>query len=158
MDEIGSLLMEARESSGINLTEVSKDLSIKESILENIECGCIGAFKDVFELKDIIYNYSKYLGLNPDEMIDKFNSYLFEYTSKIPLKEIEKTINEMQKKEDGDEEKVLSPYTKEQEINYKKYYIIIGILVALLACLSFWWATNQISIGSISTTTITYNK
>lgn len=158
LDEIGSLIKEARESSGVNIEEVGKDLSVKESILENIEDGCIGAFKDVFELKEIIYNYSKYLGLDPDLMVDKFNSYLFEYTSKIPLKEIEKTINEMNKKEQSEEEKVLSPYTKEHETNYKKYYILVAVLVILLMFISFWWAKNQISIGVISTSTITYRK
>ncbi len=158
MDEIGSLLKEARESAGVNIVEAGKDISVKESILENIESGCIGAFKDVFELKDIIFNYSKYLGLNPNEMIDKFNSYLFEYTSKIPLKEIEKAVNEMQKTEKDEEEKVLSPYSKEQEISYKKYYFIVGIIIFLLALMSVWWARNQIAIGVISTNLISYNR
>ncbi|MFI3261094.1 MAG: helix-turn-helix domain-containing protein [bacterium] len=156
MDEIGVLLREERESSGVSIKEAGVDLSVKESILENIENGCIGAFKDVFELKDIIYNYSKYLGLDAEEMTDKFNSYLFEYTSKIPLKEIEKEVNEKAKEEEGD--KVLSPYTKEYQVSYKKYYILIIILLLILIAISFWWAKNQIAIGGVTTTYVTFNK
>lgn len=158
MDEIGNLLKEVRESSGVTIEEAGKDISVKTSVLENIEAGKIGAFKDVFELKAIIANYSKYLGLNSDEMIDKFNSYLFEYTSKIPVKEIEKTLNDLNKKDDTTEMKVVSPYTKENSVNYTKYYILISILIVILAIIGFWWAKNQVSINTISTNTIAYYR
>ena len=92
MNEIGEELQYARESSGVSLNEASKDLGIKVEILENIEDGRTGAFKDIFELKEYISSYAKYLGLDEQELIDEFNEYMFEYTSKIPIKEIEKTI------------------------------------------------------------------
>lgn len=158
MDEIGSLLKDAREASGVSVAEAGKDISVKESILENIESGCIGAFKDVYELKDIIHNYSKYLGLNPEEMVDKFNDYLFEYTSKIPLKEIEKAVNEMQKTENDEEEKVLSPYTKEHKKNYVKQYVAIGVVLVLLISLLVWWATNLVAIGVVTTNLVAYSR
>ena len=158
MDEIGNLLKEVRESSGVTIEEAGKDISVKTSVLENIEAGKIGAFKDVFELKSIIANYSKYLGLNSDEMIDKFNSYLFEYTSKIPVKEIEKTLNDLNKKDDTTEMKVVSPYTKENSVSYTKYYVLISILIVILAIIGFWWAKNQVSINTISTNTIAYYR
>ena len=63
MNEIGEELQYARESSGVSLNEASKDLGIKVEILENIEDGRTGAFKDIFELKEYISNYAKYLGL-----------------------------------------------------------------------------------------------
>ena len=54
MNEIGEELQYARESSGVSLNEASKDLNIKVEILENIEDGRTGAFKDIFELKEYI--------------------------------------------------------------------------------------------------------
>ena len=57
MNEIGEELQYARESSGVSLNEASKDLGIKVEILENIEDGRTGAFKDIFELKEYISNY-----------------------------------------------------------------------------------------------------
>ena len=56
MNEIGSILKTTRESSGVTIEEASTDLDIKSVVLENIEDGKIGCFKDVFELKEDIYN------------------------------------------------------------------------------------------------------
>ena len=69
MNEIGELLRTTREESGVSLEEASGDLEIKTLILENIEDGNIGCFKDIFVLKDYIYDYAKYLGLEPDKLI-----------------------------------------------------------------------------------------
>ena len=80
----------------------------------------IGAFKDIFELKDYLTNYSKYLGLDENKIINEFNEYLFEYTSKIPVKEIEKAVRE-QVKEEKDVIKIVSPYTKEVNKNQKYF-------------------------------------
>ena len=90
MNEIGNMLRVTRESSGVSIEEASHDLNIKDVILENIEDGKIGSFKDVFQLKSYINDYAKYLGLDGEKLVDSFNEYLFEYTSKIPVKEIEK--------------------------------------------------------------------
>ena len=109
MKEIGELLKETREGSGVTLEEASNDLEIKALILENIEDGNIGCFKDIFILKEYIYNYAKYLGLEPEKIIDEFNEYLFEYTSKIPLEDIEKAMKEQQKEETQEVVKVRKP-------------------------------------------------
>ena len=116
MDEIGSNLRETREASGVSLQEASKDLNISEIILTNIEEGKTGAFKDIYELKGYLINYAKYLGLDSDKIVDEFNEYLFEFTSRIPVKELEKTI-ELQKKQDEElnKNKVVSPYTTDKK-------------------------------------------
>ena len=86
MLEIGNILRETREESGVSISEASKDLGIKDVILENIEEGSMGCFKDIYELKNYIEDYAKYLGLYPEHFIDEFNEYFFEYKSRIPLK------------------------------------------------------------------------
>ena len=63
MYEIGQVLKEARITSGVSIKEASNDLNIKDVILENIEEGSIGCFKDIYELKNNIINYAKYLGV-----------------------------------------------------------------------------------------------
>ena len=154
MNEIGEALQYARESSGVSLSEASRDLDIKEEILENIEDGRTGAFKDIFELKEYIINYAKYLGLDEKDIVDEFNEYMFEYTSKIPIKEIEKTISKMNKEDKSDD--VISPYTK---IN-KKYsnwvYIIIYAFIAILVMLAILWSVKQVTINRNNTNTISY--
>lgn len=84
--------------SGLTLDEVSKDLEIPVLSLEQIEDGNIGAFKDIFVLKDYLESYAKYLGLDYEDVIDEFNEYMFEKTSKIPMEEIEKAVKEKRRK------------------------------------------------------------
>ena len=153
MDSIGSLLKETRESSGVTTKEASDDLSIKEEYILNIESGNIGCFKDIFELKNYIINYAKYLGINSDKLIDEFNEYMFEYTSKIPLKAIEK-----QAKLDAKEEtsKVVSPYTRKPRKYSKKYYIGIYLVIILLIVLAIIWSIRQITIGNTKTNVVSY--
>ena len=138
LDSIGEKLKEARISSGVNLKEASEDLGIKEVILENIESGSIGCFKDIYELKDYIVNYAKYLGLDGAKLIDEFNEYLFEYTSKIPLKEIEKKVSEQQKEKV--EERIVSPYTKPMKKYPSKYYIALYTVLILIAIGIIIWS------------------
>lgn len=156
MDEIGSLLKSTREESGISLSEASKDLEIKTVILENIEYGKIGAFKDIFELKENLKDYAKYLGLDDNKILNDFNEYLFEYTSKIPVKEIEKALKE-QVKEEKETVKVISPYTKETNKS-QKYYILIYVILLLLVILTILWSVKQITVDKHIATEISYVK
>lgn len=154
MDEIGSLLKSTREESGISLMEASKDLDIKDIMLENIESGKIGAFKDIFELKEDLKNYSKYLGLDDNKILNEFNEYLFEYTSKIPVKEIEKAVKE-QVKEEKEVTKVISPYTKEDNRN-QKCFILVYLVILLLVILTIIWSVKQITVDKHVATAISY--
>lgn len=154
MNEIGEALQYARESSGVSIGEASKDLDIKEEILENIEDGRTGAFKDIFELKEYIINYAKYLGLDEKDIIDEFNEYMFEYTSKIPVKEIEKTITKMAKEEKNDE--IASPYTRVNKKYSNWVYIIIYAFIAILVMLAILWSVKQVTINRNNTNTISY--
>ncbi len=156
MEEIAELLRETREEAGIDLDEVSKDIEINKIALENIEAGKIGAFKNIFLLKDYLYNYAKYLGLNPDEILSEFNEYVFEFTSKIPVKEIEKTLELAAK--NGDNDSVVSPYTAPKRASKKSLYVLIYILIFVLVILAIFWSVNQITINKSSAYIISYGK
>ncbi len=157
MNEIGETLKEARESSGVSLNEASKDLEIKPEILENIEDGRTGAFKDIFELKEYIASYAKYLGLNENQLIDEFNEYMFEYTSKIPIKEIEKTI-ELKIKEERKDEKLASPYTKEKKKYNNWVYVLVYAVIFLMIIAAIFWSVKQVTINKNITDTISYRR
>lgn len=154
MNEIGELFRVTREDAGVTLAEASKDLDIKEVILENIEDGNIGCFKDIFVLKDNIYNYAKYLGINPEKVINEFNEYMFEYTSKIPVKEIEKQINS----QETVKREVISPYTKEVKKHSKNVYILIYSIVIMLVFIVIVWSIKEITINRTVSSTISYVK
>lgn len=155
MNEIGELLRSTREESGVSLEEASVDLEIKTLILENIEDGNIGCFKDIFVLKDYIYDYSKYLGLEPDKIIDEFNEYLFEYTSKIPLEDIEKAMKEQQKDEVLDK-KIVSPYTNSTKKTNNILVISLIVALVVLVGLVVFWSISQIAVDSMTTNMISY--
>lgn len=158
MHSLGNLLKEKRESKGVNISEAGNDLKIKEVILENIEEGNLGAFKDIYVLKDYIRSYAKYLGLNPDELIDEFNEYLFEYTSKIPLKEIEKEMEKQNSKNHKEELKMNSPYTKPMKKYPQIYYILLYAIIIVLVFIVFFWSVKQITVNTKVTNDISYIK
>lgn len=136
MKEIGENFREARETIGISREEVIKDLNITLSQLDNLEDGNANAFKDVFFLKDTIKKYSKYLNLDEDEIMDKFNDFIFGYTSRIPVSDILEQTREIKILEKQNEEnKVVSPYTIKRKNNNFKYIIIYIISVICLVFL-----------------------
>ncbi len=132
MKELGEYLKRTRMGNGVSLTEACEDLDISTSHLENIESGNVRAFKDVYELRDSIRNYAKYLGLEPDKVVDEFNEFLFQHTSKISLEDIKIA----QKKRDQEElKKVKSPYTKEYKKKFNFWpiiYIAIGFILIMV--------------------------
>ena len=129
MKEIGLKLRLKREENGVSLEEAASDLKIRESQLASIEEGKKEEFKDVFSLKYFIRDYAKYLGLDGEEMLDDFNEYLFEQTSKISLEDIEAAKKEKEEREKN--MKILSPYTMTTK-DKKKIYIIIAIVAFIV--------------------------
>lgn len=152
--ETGKALKSTRESSGVSLEEASRDLDIPVLTLVQIEDGSIGSFEDIYELKDMLLEYSKYLGLNLDEVTKKFNEYMFDYTSKIPMADIEKAQKEKEK--DDDIDRIASPYTKVYPKEKTLPYIITGIVIIILVILAVVWSVHEITINNTRTDIISY--
>lgn len=130
MKEIGIKLKEKREENGVSVEEAAEDLKLRPSQIISIEEGKKEDFDDVFYLKYFIRDYAKYLGLDGEQLVDEFNEYLFDYTSKIPLDAIEKA-----KKEKKEVKKdFVSPYTVKQKNNFfiPKWVVVIFALIVLL--------------------------
>lgn len=125
MKELGENLSFLRRENGVTIDEASHDLGISTKEIECIEIGNFKVFKDVYELKDAIMAYAKYLGIDEKIIQDEFNEYLFEKTSKISKKDIEQAMVKEEK-----EEKVSSPYTKIIKTRYD--YAPIVLLIVLL--------------------------
>ena len=124
MKEKGEQLEMARESICVSVEEVAEDLKVKPAQVENIEAGNSEAFDDVFYLKYFIRDYAKYLGLNKEDLVDEFNEYLFDYTSKLSLDDIKLATKE-KSKEKKNVKAVKSPYT----VDHRKKIPVIPILV-----------------------------
>lgn len=138
MKELGAYLKRTRISNGVSITEACEDLEFSTAHLENIESGNVRAFKDVYELRDSIKLYAKYLGLDPDKIVDEFNGFLFQHTSKISLDD----ILEAQKKRQ-DNKKVKSPYTKEYKEKTNIWPVfVISLILFIVICVVFVVVTN----------------
>ena len=139
MKEIGENFKKARETIGISREEVMKDLKITESQLDNLEDGNVNAFKDVFFLKELIRKYSRYLNLDEEENIDKFNDFIFSYTSKIPIDEILEQTREIKILESEKEDnKIVSPYTvKKKKKSFKSSILYILIVIVIVVIILF---------------------
>ena len=122
MRDIGEKLKEKREENGLSIEEVANDLKLRPNQIECIENGDKDSFKDVSDIKNIIMEYSRYLGLDGEELVDEFNEYMFDCTSKISVDSIKEAINK--------EKEIISPYTAKK--NNKKFYIFGGFCVLLI--------------------------
>lgn len=127
MKEIGEQLKKARESMGVSIEEAAEDLKLQPNQIEAIEDGNVESFQDVFSVKYFIRDYAKYLGLNKDDLVDDFNEYLFDYTSKLSLDDIKKET----KMKKQDENRVRSPYTAERK-NERILQIVAYVCIFLL--------------------------
>ena len=130
MKELGEYLKHTRVSNGVSMEEAAEDLGLSTSQLDNIESGNVRAFKDVYSLKQYVRQYAKYLGLDPEKVVDEFNGFLFEHTSKISLEDIKEAQRKLEEKE---QKKIKSPYT----IVHKKKlsiwpFVMIPVVILLL--------------------------
>ncbi len=127
MQEIGDKLKQIREEMELSIDEVANDLNLKTSLLKHLEKGNYQALKEIFNLKQIISDYAKYLGLEYEKIEDEYDEFVFGVTSKIPALEIAKA-NEEKKKEQKQLKKIISPYT----IEFKKTSWLIKVIIWIL--------------------------
>ena len=126
MKEIGLKLKEKREENGVSIEEAAEDLKVRPSQIISLEEGKKEDFKDVLFLKYFIRDYAKYLGLDGEKILDEFNEFVFDFTSKIPLDEIKKA-----KENKNNGKSVTSPYTKVKPKNQKRRALVISIIIVV---------------------------
>ncbi len=151
MKNIGIKLKTKREENGLSVDEVAEDLKMRPSQITSIEEGKLEDFKDVFYLKYFIRDYAKYLGLDGEKMLDEFNEYLFDITSKIPVNLIE------QAKREKETEDITSPYTKEKKKKTNFPKIVIGIVILIIAIIVGCFIISNRKGNDFKSTNITYN-
>ena len=150
MKDIGLKLKEKREENGVSIEEVAEDLKMRPSQIISLEEGKKEDFKDVVFLKYFIRDYAKYLGLNGEELVDEFNEFLFDFTSKIPLEEIEKAkLNNINKKD------VVSPYTKVPS-DKRGIRIILGIVGLIVLLIILYFVMSNVRGNDFMDDNITY--
>ena len=148
MKELGDYLKRTRISNGVSIAEAAEDLDLSTVQVENIESGNVKAFKDVYALKEDVRQYAKYLGLNPEKVIDEFNGFLFEHTSKISLEDIKMAQKKMEEEEKG----ATSPYTKEYKKKVGPWPFIIAIVLIVFIFIILYLIISTINKAPERTT------
>ena len=138
MKEIGLKLKEKREENGVSVEEAAEDLKMRPSQIISLEEGKKDDFKDILFLKYFIRDYAKYLGLDENELVDEFNEFLFDFTTKIPVDEIEKAKNEINDKKD-----IVSPYTEIKKSKNGLKILIIGVSIVALFIIGYFVFSNM---------------
>lgn len=141
MKDIGNIFKEKREEICVKLEEAASDLDITVAQLENLEDGNINAFKDIFFLKELIKKYATYLNVDGEKMIEEFNDFVFDFTSRIPVDEIEQKVKEIEKiNEKETRKRISSPYTRKKVRKAKMklvYFFSILTIILVSATLIF---------------------
>ena len=151
MKNIGLKLKDKREENGLSIEEVAEDLKMRTSQISSIEEGKTEDFKDVFYLKYFIRDYAKYLGLDSERILDEFNEYLFDMTSKIPIELIKEA-----KKDKNENNDTISPYTKESS-KIKVPKIIIGLAAIVILIVVGYFIVSNYKGNDFSDNDITYS-
>lgn len=153
MKNIGLKLKEKRQQNGLSVEEVAEDLKMRPAQISSIEEGKTEDFKDVFYLKYFIRDYAKYLGLDSEKILDEFNEYLFDVTSKIPVD----LINQAKKEKKEDETKKPSPYTSRGETKTKIPKVVIALIVIVILVIVGYIIISGHKGNDFSDNNITYN-
>lgn len=77
MNNLGEYLKKEREKKGITLEDASKVTRVRKAYLQSIEEGNFDLQSPVF-IRGFLKSYADYLGLNSNEIIEKYNETLTE--------------------------------------------------------------------------------
>jgi transcriptional regulator with XRE-family HTH domain len=72
VDELGTLLREAREAKGVTLADVQEATRINSRYLEALEEGQYDVLPSEVHVRGYLRNYSRYLGLDPKPLLDRY--------------------------------------------------------------------------------------
>lgn len=115
MKEIGKMLKEKREKLNLSLADVHKATKVQEKYLKAIEDGDSTIFFADVYYKSFVRSYSRFLGLEPEEIINMLN-----------LKNKEKSLK------DESENKSIKKSNCKNQSDIKKLLIILGIVIAVI--------------------------
>ena len=151
MKDIGLKLKEKREENGVSVEEAAEDLKMRPSQIISLENGNKDDFKDVMSLKYFIRDYAKYLGLDGEKMVDEFNEFLFDFTSKIPVSD----IGEAKEKKTTKKE-VTSPYTHASKKASNVKTAILSVIIVIVLIVTVYLVISEIRGNDFKDNNTTY--
>ncbi|GAG58836.1 unnamed protein product, partial [marine sediment metagenome] len=99
MKDIGNFLKERREARGISLIEVEKDLKIRKKYLQALEEGNLDVIPGKTYIIGYLKNYSKYLGIDEENVNQIIQTYNNLEKQKVDLEETKKKNIRLKRKD-----------------------------------------------------------
>lgn len=82
MDELGSILRDAREMKGLTLTEVQDQIRINAQYLDALEEGDYHLLPTQVHVRGFLRNYARFLELDPEPLLERCNANYLARTAK----------------------------------------------------------------------------
>lgn len=124
MKDIGNFLKERREARGISLSEVEKDLKIRKKYLLALEEDNVDIIPGKAYIIGYLRNYSKYLGINEEDINQLIQTYNNSEKKKPGLKKV-KEENIYLKTKDR------SPF-KEKRFPFPNKYVYLATFILII--------------------------
>ncbi|MHC2995723.1 MAG: helix-turn-helix domain-containing protein [Candidatus Atribacteria bacterium] len=135
MKDIGDFLRERREARGISLIEVEKDLKIRKKYLQALEEGNIDIIPGKTYIIGYLRNYSKYLGIDEENINSIIQTYKSLEKRKYDLEDI-KEENIFLKKKD-------KSIFKKRRILFPVKYVYLASFI-LIIFIGLLWINNSL--------------
>ena len=144
IDELGHILREARETKGLTLREVQDKTRISSRFLEALEVGDFDRLPTQTHVRGFLRNYARFLGLDPDPLLERYELGLSERPKRRPQPIIVDTTQPVGAalEEPPDNHPFFDPVNVEVDTSYQREggsvsesvlrIVIIGALVGLL--------------------------
>lgn len=129
MENLGSFLREKRKAKGLSLEQVSEEIRIKLSYLEALEEEKYELLPAPLYRKIFLKAYADYLGLNFEEILNKFSVE----GSKVREKEDTFSAPPVIKEKRASEQMT----GRKGKINYNSWLVLAGILLGVIIILLF---------------------
>lgn len=128
MQTVGEILRSEREKKGLSVKEIEIATSIRTLYITSIEEGNYSIIPGEVYLKGFIRNYSNYLGLDGQQIVDLYRQ------NQLPVAPVNETIAP-QKNES------LSEKPTEKNTNFSKWMIVSLLVVVLVG--GAWWLLDS---------------
>ena len=119
--------------------KINKGISVllASMLIGGMLVGCGSEFDSTEYLdeqgKQLIKKYAIYLNLDDNIIMEEFNDFVFDFTSKIPVEEIEEKVKEIvTQNEKETRKKISSPYTRKKVRKAKLRPVYVFTLVTVL--------------------------
>lgn len=155
MDELGTVLREAREAQGMTLAQAQLKTRISQKFLAALESGDYGALPTAVHVRGYLRNYARFLGLDPEPLIQRYEVSRNYQAPPIPTKN-NPSVSPANPLPDRTDQPFFNPINfdidsqKRDPESLMRIAIIVALLVFIALAVNRFFFSNQGSQTDVS--------